>query len=78
MVVHKSTAREQNWTLTQKVRLRIATERNTNVPFWHSDEVLLGSVPGILPVYNICVSFSRCTVIDLFVSKFGSAREQLK
>ena len=29
----------------------IATERNTNVPFFHSDEVLLGSVPGILPVY---------------------------
>ena len=31
----------------------ITTELNPNVPFLYSDEVLRGSVPGILPVYNV-------------------------
>ena len=38
---------------TKKFDHRISTERNTNVLFLHSDEVILGSVPGILPIYIV-------------------------
>jgi hypothetical protein len=48
-----STTPKQNPPLTQKIRLNKATKRNTKLPFLHSDEVLLGLVTGIVPVYYV-------------------------